>query len=101
MLTFDRKIVESENLIADDASHVSLASRDSIACTALFDHYNLTEYYLVVAPAPIDSSCGSYFEVSLLSLNSSCNKFISDVTKSELQLNWAGAPLMAIMIKWL
>ena len=66
VISFDRKVVERENLISDDPGLVSLLSRDSVACTAMFDHFNSTEYYLIVAPSPIDTSCGSYMQVRIL-----------------------------------
>ena len=63
VISFNRKVVEEENLISDDPGLVSLLSRDSISCTAMFDVFNFTEYYLIVAPSPIDKSCGSYMQV--------------------------------------
>ena len=66
IVSFDKNIVADEKLITDDASMVSLLSRDSMACTAMFDHFNFSEYYLIVAPSPLDSTCGSYMEVGLI-----------------------------------
>ena len=62
-ISFNRQVVAEEGLISRDPSLVGLASRDSIACTSIFDNSNGTDVYLVVVPSPVDHSCGSTMEV--------------------------------------
>ncbi|XP_076806101.1 uncharacterized protein LOC143449687 isoform X2 [Clavelina lepadiformis] len=63
-ISFNRQVVAEEGLISRDPSLVGLASRDSIACTSIFDNSNQTDVYLVVVPSPVDHSCGSTMEVT-------------------------------------
>ncbi|XP_078493368.1 uncharacterized protein LOC100178652 isoform X2 [Ciona intestinalis] len=64
IITFDRRAIAEEGMLTQNPSMVGFISRDSSHCIAMFEHsHNMSRYFLM-APKPIETSCGSTMQVT-------------------------------------